>query len=80
MQQHVTVWVDSEGVAISPELDVRNESKCENWCSSAQAETRRLAHSVGRRLLFDFIDCNVNSHDSQDELVLQKIQYCLSSE
>ena len=29
MQQHVTVWVDSEGVAISPELDVRNESKCE---------------------------------------------------
>lgn len=29
MQQHVTVWVDSEGVAISPELHVRNESKCE---------------------------------------------------
>lgn len=29
MQQHVTVWVDSEGVAVSPQLDVRDESKCE---------------------------------------------------
>lgn len=29
MQQHVTVWVDSEGVAVRPELDVRDESKCE---------------------------------------------------
>lgn len=44
------------------------------------AEIRRRAHSVGRRLLFDFIDCDVNSHDTQDELVLQKIQYYLSSE
>lgn len=46
---------------------------------SARAETGRRAHPVGRRLLLDFIDCNVNSHDSQDELVLQKIQYYLSS-
>lgn len=80
MQQHVTVRVDSEGVAISPELDVRNESKFENWRASAQAETWRRAHSVGRRLLFDFIDCDVNSHDSQDELVLQNIRYYPSSE
>lgn len=28
------------------------------------------AHSVCRSLLFDFADCNVYSHDSQDELVL----------
>lgn len=37
------------------------------------AETPRRAHSVGRRLPFDFVDRDVDSHDSQDELVLQKI-------
>lgn len=87
MQQHVTVWVDSEGVAVSPELDVRDESKCEisagqhkDVCVCVWAWTRGRAHSVGRRLLFDFIDRHVNSHDSQDELVLQMIRCYLSSE
>lgn len=41
MQQHVTVRVDGEGVAVSPELDVRNESKCESGLTLRRQQRHR---------------------------------------
>lgn len=78
MQQDIAIGVNSKGVAIGSELYKTNESKQRSDSHShlfkSDISNRVLTHPVCRCLLFDFIDCNVDSHDSQDELVLQEEQ------
>lgn len=73
MQQHVTVRVSGKRVAISPELHrTQKKNQTSHFVERDMRVMQRVqhAHSVRRSLLFDFIDCNINSHNSQDELIL----------
>lgn len=74
MQQYITIWIDGKGIAISSKLhSTKGNGEIIQKPHISESNTRHLqrhAHSVCRCLLFDFVDCNVYSHDSKDELVL----------